>query len=327
MANTDPEKFKKGHGDKVYAHAKPRKPGERENWLREDEVTNKLRQKEYEQRYEYFKKRQGLQKFSEFKNTDKKYEFNKGDTLYPVLKDFYGMNEHTAFLVLTKMLAAGVNVDLWRPKDKIIFDREGNLRINRSDKPEPIRIVLFDVLNPSVRAPEPSPKSAPPESLTPPIPEGKPAPKLEPLLPTGGENVEERERTRFAARLAGISDRFQLAEVAPTVVLCESGTYNKAAALNPRQVLVEIKLEKIIPVFWGGTPDAPGLKHAPDTDRVYLVCDMDRPFPDEYFKGLLARLDSFSAGKNGSETPPQNVYFSIPAGLYEAITAPKGKEE
>lgn len=147
MANTDPEKFKKGYGEKAYKHAI--KEG-KEDWTREDEKTKKLRMSEYKERLTKFKQKAALQDVSQLENVNATYTFKKGDTLYPVLTEFYKMNKHTAFFALVRMLENGINVDLWRPDDEITLKSDGTLVAKRKGT----EIVIENFLTPDVEKAE-----------------------------------------------------------------------------------------------------------------------------------------------------------------------------
>lgn len=153
--NTDPEKFRKGYDKKDYAHAKAQP---NRDWTKEEEKDINTRQAEYLLRLEKIKTKTklGLETVDKLKNVGTSYTFIKGDTLYPVLKNFYKMNEHTAFFVMTRMLQEGINVDLISPGDSLTINTElisnfGRLTFVHKDKETGIE----SILNPAGKLPAP----------------------------------------------------------------------------------------------------------------------------------------------------------------------------
>ncbi len=123
--NTDPDKFNKGYGDQDYLHAKVQK---NRDWTKDEEKDFYTRRAEYLQRLEIFKKKMGLQPLEGregIKELGNTYTFQTGDTLYPALREkFLGMNEHTAFFVMARMLERGINVDLISAGDTLTIEKE-----------------------------------------------------------------------------------------------------------------------------------------------------------------------------------------------------------
>ena len=102
--------------EKAYSYAKPSKHGGKENWLKSEDQAERLR--EYEVHAEKFKKKH--QEITDLARGT--FAAEKGDTLFPILKDNFKMNGHLAFLVMIKLLKEGVNVDVLNAGDQIELD-------------------------------------------------------------------------------------------------------------------------------------------------------------------------------------------------------------
>lgn len=221
------------YGDKAYEHAKPENTGrKKENWTLESTSPKDLkamRKEEYEKRLKIFEK-QKLQTLDVLENVGGTFKFEKGRTLYDGLKDFYKMGNRTAFLVMTKMLDQGINVDIWRVGDEVTLRADGSLKVKRRGKEKEIKDVLSPTralapdrtLPPPRPSPEPvrpaprpspepvpvSPVPAPPEEVLP--PPAPPAPRPpEPVPPTPAEDPVEAERRAREALHGAVIARFK----------------------------------------------------------------------------------------------------------------------
>ena len=210
MPNTPEDAFKKGYGKDAYKHAKPGPFGPKEDWTREGKQVNAVRKQEYEKGLEKFTKI-GLQKTGALKNVGSSYKFEKGDTLYPVLKNFYKMNNHTAFFVMVKMLKEGINVDLWNPEDEITLLNDGTLKTTRKGKSIEIKNIL---------TPEAAEKKAAPPAAVP--AEVKPSPAEEKAPPTAPPQVAPEKGTIKKGEPTTIKPPSAPPQVAP-----EEGTIKK----------------------------------------------------------------------------------------------------
>lgn len=134
------------YGKKAYEHALSESG-------KEDRVSGKQeqREEEYQKRFEIFRRRHTLQELRDLKNLGKTFEFkdseNGPDTLYPFLHDGLGMNNHTAFLVMMKMMkTASINIDAWEKGDHILLNADGALEF----KHQGMDYVIEDPLTPDI---------------------------------------------------------------------------------------------------------------------------------------------------------------------------------
>ncbi|MBI5412878.1 thioredoxin family protein [Candidatus Peregrinibacteria bacterium] len=139
--NTEETPFHKGYDEKDYQHAKDAKG----DWTKEAQVkgTTGVRSAEYQKRLDIFKTKLRLQDIGDIQHKKEPYDFIKGDTLYPALKDWFEMNNHTAFFVMVKMLNEGINVDLIHPGDSIAFTPDGTMTFKPQNG---AAIVIRDIL-------------------------------------------------------------------------------------------------------------------------------------------------------------------------------------
>ncbi|MBI5413246.1 hypothetical protein HZA42_02760 [Candidatus Peregrinibacteria bacterium] len=176
--NTDSDKFHKGYGDKDYAHAKA---APKKSWTYLEEKGKTLREQEYMDRLAKFKNAKGLfDKVDKLKNVGKTYEFQKGDTLFPALKNAeigFGMNDHTALYVMTRMLAEkDINVDLVGEGDSVTITKSGDLVFQKKGGE---KITISNILKPGKVE---IPKAEKEHNEAPPKPKEKSASK--PPIPT-----------------------------------------------------------------------------------------------------------------------------------------------
>lgn len=164
-----------GHGEKAYRHAK--EFSEEENWTLRGTEVDLLRLEEYTKRRDIFARKEGRNTLADMQNTGTAYEFENSagkKTLYPALTEFYGMNKHTAFFVMVRMLEQGINIDLWRPGDSINLTADGDLEVVQNGAETTIEDVLLTPgeVSPADRSPaeEPPAAPAPPPSGRPSLP-------------------------------------------------------------------------------------------------------------------------------------------------------------
>lgn len=155
------------------------------SWTSETKEAQALRQRIYERLLDKAKKKQGVQTVDVLSNTDNTYTFKRGDTLNNIFRNYFGMNEHTAFFVLVKMVKAGINVDLWNVGDQVSVFKNGILRLVKSGKV----VDLSDFLSPQEQKTQPHEvtgiTSAPPVAPKPArTPASAPAPAPVPRAPT-----------------------------------------------------------------------------------------------------------------------------------------------
>lgn len=192
------------------------------SWTSETKEAQALRQRIYERLLDKAKKKQGVQTVDVLSNTDNTYTFKRGDTLNNIFRNYFGMNEHTAFFVLVKMVKAGINVDLWNVGDQVSISKNGILRLMKSGKvvdlsdflspqeqktqprevtgiasappvaPKPARTpASAPAKAPAPRAPTPAPQVAPAPALRATAPAPIPAPRVAPKEPTVVTTREE----------------------------------------------------------------------------------------------------------------------------------------
>ncbi|MEK7528962.1 MAG: hypothetical protein AAB592_04300 [Patescibacteria group bacterium] len=138
------------YGDSAYEHAKKAQVETgSENWMKEKpEAYNEIRAQEYAKKFEKFKTKYKSQEVADLKNADQAFSFQEGTTLYPILTEQYGMNNRTAFLVMTKMLTSGINVDKWEVGDVVKLNANGSFETWRSGKYSKVENA-FDLTSPA----------------------------------------------------------------------------------------------------------------------------------------------------------------------------------
>lgn len=107
-------------GEDAYAHARGS-----EKW---PEGGMEKRKTSYAEHYKKFEK-QALDSIDDLKPAT--YTVETGDTLYPILKEVFKMNDHTAFLTFMRLLNKGVNIDLVEAGDKVTLEDSGKLIFER----------------------------------------------------------------------------------------------------------------------------------------------------------------------------------------------------